>query len=298
MMMSLKNNRYVALIVCFFAYIAAFVVCYLLYPWIDHLDPLLSAALLDAAATVFIFAVSLLFNNSSFYDPYWSVAPVPIVVFWSLNALPGHANPVRQILIISLILIWAIRLTWNWARRWNGFSDEDWRYSGFRSQFGKTYWIISFVGIHFFPTAAVFAGLLPVYAALTSAGSPIGFIDLIAGMITLHAIILETAADEQLRRFTGTNRIPGNFLRSGLWKYSRHPNYLGEVTFWIGLFLFSLASGEFHWWYLAGPVVMVLLFRFISIPMIEKRMKERRKGYQKYISTTSSLILWPPKKSN
>jgi steroid 5-alpha reductase family enzyme len=294
--MVLRGNKYAAMIVCLGAYGAAFILCYWLYPVIRHLDPLLSAALLDLVATVAIFAVSMLFNNSSFYDPYWSVAPVPIVIFWSLGSLPGHANPVRQILIISLITLWAVRLTWNWARRWQGFSDEDWRYAGFRKQFGKAYWLISFAGIHFFPTVIVFAGLLPVYAALTSAPGPIGIIDVIAGMVAIHAIVLETAADEQLRRFTAANKVPGSFLRSGLWKYSRHPNYLGEVTFWIGLFLFSLACSEFRWWYLAGPVSMVLLFRFISIPMIEKRMRESKYGYDEYAGATSSLLLWPPQR--
>lgn len=288
-----NGNRSTAMIVCLVAYVAAFVICYILYPFVSHMDPLLSATVLDVVATVVIFAASLLFNNSSFYDPYWSVAPVPIVIFWSLGSLPGHANPARQTLIIGLILIWAVRLTWNWARRWQGFRDEDWRYAGFRSRFGKAYWIISFAGIHFFPTVIVFAGLLPVYAALTSAPGPIGIFDVIAGMVTIHAIVLETAADEQLRRFSKSNDIPGRFLRSGLWKYSRHPNYLGEVTFWFGLFIFSLACSEFRWWYLAGPVCMVLLFRFISIPMIEKRMVERKKGYSEYVRATSALLLWP-----
>ena len=291
--MTVKGNRSIAMIICLVAYVVAFVICFILYPIVSHLDPLLSAAVLDVVATVAIFGASLLFNNSSFYDPYWSVAPVPIVIFWSLGSLPGNANPVRQILIISLIMIWAVRLTWNWARRWQGFRDEDWRYAGFRSRFGQAYWIISFAGIHFFPTVIVFAGLLPVYAALTSAPDQIGIFDVIAGMITIHAIVLETAADEQLRRFARSNKIPGSFLRSGLWKFSRHPNYLGEVTFWIGMFIFSLACSEFRWWYLAGPVCMVLLFRFISIPMIEKRMVERKKDYREYVRATSSLLLWP-----
>ncbi|HOW25883.1 MAG TPA: DUF1295 domain-containing protein [Bacteroidales bacterium] len=290
------ENRYFALMVCLISYVAAFVVCYFLYPFVKHLNPLQSAALLDAAATVVIFSASVLFNNSSFYDPYWSVAPVPVVIFWSVSSLPVQTNPVRQILIISLVVIWAVRLTWNWARRWQGFRDEDWRYAGFRQQFGKAYWLISFAGIHFFPTVVVFAGLLPVYAALTSAPGPIGIFDVIAGILALHAILLETAADEQLRRFAMANRIPGRFLRSGLWKYSRHPNYLGEVTFWIGLFFFSLECSQFHWWYLAGPVMMVLLFRFISIPMIEKRLHERKYGYNEYAEATSSLLLWPPQK--
>jgi steroid 5-alpha reductase family enzyme len=195
------------------------------------------------------------------------------------------------------VVLWAVRLTWNWVIRWNGFKDEDWRYAGFRRKFGNFYWIISFFGIHFFPTVMVFLGCLSIYPALSGNAGPLSVIDLIAGIVVIHAIVLETAADGQLRRFIRSGPLPGTFLRSGLWKYSRHPNYLGEVTFWVGLFLFSLGSTPFQWWYLAGPVVMILLFRFISVPMIDKRMLERRRGYREYMASTSALILWPSKKS-
>lgn len=291
-MRSRQENKPLALFVCILAYVLAFLLCYFLYPFLKGYHPLLTAFLLDVAATVFIFLVSLLFNNSSFYDPFWSVAPIPILVFWTIGADPEQANSIRQVLILSLVVIWAVRLTGNCILRWTGFRDEDWRYAGFRSQFGKAYWFISFLGIHLFPTLVVFAGLLPLYPALTQAPGPINLWDVIAGIVTLHAIVLETAADEQLRRFIRTNTKSVDFLKTGLWKYSRHPNYLGEVGFWVGLFLFSFTAEKFHWWYASGPVVMILLFRFISVPMIEKRMLKRRKGYDTYMKRTSALLLW------
>lgn len=287
-----QENKPLALLVCTLAYVLAILLCYFLYPLFKGCHPLLTAFLLDVAATVFIFLISFLFNNSSFYDPYWSLAPIPILVFWILGADPEQANGIRQVLILSVVLIWAVRLTGNWIRRWTGFHDEDWRYAGFRSQFGNAYWVISLLGIHLFPTLVVFAGLLPLYPALTQAPGPICLWDVIAGIITLQAIVVETAADEQLRRFIRTNADPSGFLKTGLWKYSRHPNYLGEVGFWIGLFIFSFTAEKFQWWYISGPAVMILLFRFISVPMVERRMLKRRRGYDEYMKRTSALLLW------
>jgi steroid 5-alpha reductase family enzyme len=291
-----KGNKTLALIACGLAYVAALVICFLIYPSVAHLHPLLVAAILDGIATIFIFIISVAFNNSSFYDPYWSVAPIPILYFWVAQSDPGHINPVRQYLILGLVIIWAVRLTWNWGRRWNGFKDEDWRYAGFREKLGNFYWVIGFFGIHFFPTLLVFLGCISVFPALTNASGPISAFDVVAGLITIHAIILETAADQQLRRFIKSNPRPGTFLQSGLWKYSRHPNYLGEVMFWVGLFIFSLGSHPFQWWYMAGPLVMILLFRLISVPMIDKRMSGKKKDYSSYMAATSALLLWPPKK--
>ncbi|HNS18274.1 MAG TPA: DUF1295 domain-containing protein [Bacteroidales bacterium] len=291
-----KRKKIFALIVCAIAYLATLVICYLLTPLVDHLHPLMAAAILDGVATVFIFGFSVAFNNSSFYDPYWSVAPVPVILYWMGRADPGQVNSLRQYLILSLVIIWAVRLTWNWIRRWNGFADEDWRYAGLRKKYGNLYWIVSFFGFHLFPTIIVFLGLVSVYPAITMNPAPITVIDLIAGIMTILAIVLETAADEQLRRFIQSGPTPGSFLQKGLWKHSRHPNYLGEVSFWAGLFMFSLGSHPFQWWYLAGPVAMILLFRFISVPMIDARMSDRKTGYDHYIAKTPAIFPWPPKK--
>ena len=290
------RKKNLALIACAIAYLAALGICYLLYPLVAHLHPLIAAAILDGVATVFIFGISVVFNNSSFYDPYWSVAPVPIILYWIGRTDPGQVNLLRQYLILGLVIIWAVRLTWNWIRRWDGFGDEDWRYAGIREKFRNLYWIISFFGFHLFPTIIVFLGMTSVYPAITMTPAPITVIDLIAGIITIHAVILETAADQQLRRFIKSNPLPGTFLQNGIWKYSRHPNYLGEVSFWVGLFIFSLGSHPFQWWYLAGPVVMILLFRFISVPMIDARMSGRKIDYKIYMAKTSAIFLWPPKK--
>jgi steroid 5-alpha reductase family enzyme len=232
------------------------------------------------------------FNNSSFYDPYWSVAPVPIILVWYIHAGAPDGNPNRQWLIIALVSLWSFRLTLNWVRRWKGLTDEDWRYAGYRSFPRPLYWLISFAGFHLFPTLIVFAGCLSVYPAFCLSPNPIGFYDGIASIICLAGIGTEAIADRQLSLYI-RNQPGKSFLSQGLWKFSRHPNYFGEILFWTGLFAFSLQTKPFTWYTLAGPLGMILMFSLISVPMMDKRMKERKPGYAEYAQRTSALIPWP-----
>jgi steroid 5-alpha reductase family enzyme len=107
--------------------------------------------------------------------------------------------------------------------------------------------------------------------------------------------LLETISDEQLRSFTKSNPPSGSIMSTGLWAFSRHPNYLGEVSFWWGLFFFGLAAKTSYWWTIVGPIAITLLFVFISIPMMEKRQLARRPGYAVHQQKVSPLIPWFPK---
>jgi steroid 5-alpha reductase family enzyme len=290
-------KKSVSLALVLLAYLVTAVAVYLIYPMVKDYHPIMAVAILDIIATFIVFGFSLLVNNSSMYDPYWSVAPIPIVLFWVFIPQAQGADIYRQWLIFSLVFLWGFRLTFNWVRRWQGMKDEDWRYAGFRRQFPQLYWLVSLFGIHLFPTLIVLAGCISLYPALTFIQSPFDILDIIAAAITLSAIYIEYKSDEQLVGFLRSGPVKGTFLTSGLWKFSRHPNYFGEVMFWTGVFLFSARIPYFQWWFLAGPVAIWVLFLFISVPMMDKRMLERKEGYEGYMKSTSGLVPWPPKKS-
>ena len=257
---------------------------------VDH--PLEVALVADLAATLAIFAWSVAYRNSSFYDAYWSVAPIAIAIYW-LAASQG-AVEARQALVLLLVTAWGVRLTWNWARGWQGLAHEDWRYVDLQRKTGRFYWIVSFVGIHVMPTLWVFGGMLGVYAAVCVPGLPLGPVDAVATLVTAGAIALEAAADAQLHRFRAGRPAAGEFLRSGLWAWSRHPNYLGEMGFWWGLWLFGLAAAPQLWWTIVGPAAITLMFRFVSLPMIETRMRERRPAFAEWAARSSLVLLRPP----
>jgi steroid 5-alpha reductase family enzyme len=236
----------------------------------------------DIAATLVVFAASMAAGNSSLYDPYWSVAPPVILLAWT-----GHFGT-RQILVDTLVLIWAVRLTANWARGWRGLGHEDWRYVQIREQRKAPWWLVSLTGIQLMPTLIVFAGLLAVWPAMKD--RPLNGIDVVAVLVTVAAIVVETVADLQLRRFTADPANHGKIADRGLWRISRHPNYLGEIAFWWGLWLFGLAAEPARWWTIAGPILMVALFRLVSVPMMDRRSLARRPAYAEYMRRVPALL--------
>jgi steroid 5-alpha reductase family enzyme len=103
-------------------------------------------------------------------------------------------------------------------------------------------------------------------------------------------------ADEQMRRFART-KAPGAVMDRGLWRYSRHPNYFGEILFWWSLWFFAMAADPAWWWTVIGPVAMVAMFLSASIPLLDERSRARRPAFDDYARRTSALVPWPPKAS-
>jgi steroid 5-alpha reductase family enzyme len=272
-----------------FAYIVAIAVAL----WIaaDTDAPLTALIVADLAATLVIFGCSVGLNNSSVYDPYWSVAPPLMALHWVAYA-SFDAAPLRQAAVTSLVFAWGIRLTYNWARGWPGLHHEDWRYTDLYANSGMSKWTISFLGLHLFPTVIVIVGSLSMMPALAYGSARFNLIDVIACIVTAGAIVVEWVADEQLRAFNRTKQ-PGDIIATGLWALSRHPNYFGEMSFWWGLFLFGFAADPSSWWTVIGPLSMTAMFRWASIPMLDNRSIARRPGYAEHMRKINAVIPWP-----
>lgn len=260
--------------------------------------PLLGRAFVgDLVATAVVFGFSLLRRNHSMYDPYWSVAPPALLVVWLAHpsaCLDGL--PLRQVLVSFAVVAWGARLTWNFLRGWPGLHHEDWRYRNIRARTGAWFPLVSLAGIHLMPTLLVFAGCLSMVQAL-SGDAPLGWLDLVAAVVTFGAIGLEAAADNQLRAFVATRPPPTAILRTGVWAWSRHPNYLGELGFWWGLFLFALAAAPTQWLPAVGPIAMTALFVGISLPLIETRMRARRPNWPRHAAEVPLLVPLPWKRA-
>lgn len=295
----IKNAKYgkgLSLMLVTVCYAIALIAAYLTMPYFESWGPVYAVLAADIVATVVIFLLGYIWHNASLYDPYWSVIPVFIGLYWwSLTGF--DTSELNRVLIMVAVGFWAVRLTLNWARSWPGFIHEDWRYEMLRSKIGSLYPLVNFLGIHLFPTILVFMGMLPAFVVLTGSHDSSMPLDLIAFVISMLAVMIELVADEQLKSFVAQNTVKGATLTTGLWRYSRHPNYFGEVLFWFGLFLFALSAGGWDYlWTGIGALSMFLLFWFISIPMMDERMSERRIKYHERIATTSRFFLWPPKK--
>lgn len=246
----------------------------------------------DAAATVAVFVFSVVFDNSSFYDPYWSVAPM-VIAPWLFVSSASGAPFARKIMVLALVLLWGARLTWNWARGWQGLAHEDWRYVDMRKKSKRAYWLVSFVGIHMMPTLWVYLGCLALLPALATGTRPLGVLDALGLVVTGSAIAIETIADEQLRAFRLSAPRGGSILNRGLWALSRHPNYLGELSFWWGLWLFGLAADPSAYVTALGPLSITVLFVFVSVPMLDRRSVARRPAYADHMARVPGLVPRP-----
>jgi steroid 5-alpha reductase family enzyme len=255
-------------------------------------QPIVIVGLADLAATIVIFIFSMLTNNSSMYDPYWSVAPVPIALFWLARPnSDGFANP-RHVLIFLLLCVWAIRLTANWAIQWRGLSNEDWRYQDIHKQMGSFYWPVSFLGIHLMPTILVFLGSLALWPTLSDHATQLTWLDIVAALVVAGAVLIEGTADFQMRRFRRQAGSAEQVIPPGIWSTSRHPNYFGEVLFWWGLYLFVPLAYTAFWWTIIGPVAILLLFLGVSIPLMERHLLAGHPTYTEYQRRVSAFFPW------
>ena len=193
------NARTRGLLIVGLAYVAAGATAYSTAGAMGSAHPIWTAFVADVAATLVIFA---------FYDAYWSVAPLPIAIYWSEVAGVDGVNDVRRALVFGVIALWGARLTYNWMRGWSGLSHEDWRYVKLRAQSGSLYWLVSLVGLHMMPTLWVFGGLLPVYAAVAVGTEPLGWLDAVATVVGFGAVWIEARADKELVDFRRSNRKP------------------------------------------------------------------------------------------
>lgn len=257
--------------------------------WLDTL-------IADLLATLVVFAFSRAYRNSSFYDAYWSVIPPLLLFYWWSQAGPG-VDELRAVLVATVVVLWAVRLTGNWVYAFPGLHHEDWRYPMLRDRAGKWEFAADLVAIHVIPTLQVFLGMVPVYVAVTRPGEGIAWLAVVAFVVGVAAVTLELVADVQMHRFARVRR-PGEAMDRGLWSWSRHPNYFGEFGFWFALGLFGVAAAPADaWWLMAGAAVMLALFLGASIPMMEERSLQRRPEYQQVIDRVSKFVPRPPKRS-
>lgn len=278
---SLKKNRAASFIAVALVYIFAAAVGIAVYR-VLALDWWLSLLIADVVATVATFAFSLVFKNASVYDPYWSVQPPIILIAFAV----GRELTALGVLLIVAVSYWAIRLTANWAYTFADLNHQDWRYTMLGEKTGAFYPIINFVGIHMVPTLVVYGCILPAVYAVRE-GLDANFASVLFVCLSLGAATLQCIADIEMHKFR-KNRS-GAFIRRGLWKYSRHPNYLGEILMWWGIGLSVVCAAPHAWWLLSGAIANTVLFLAVSIPMADGR-QSRKEGFSEYKKQTRMLL--------
>ncbi len=280
-MKKLKDNAAASFIIVALVYILAAAFAIVLCRSM-RFDFWLNLLIADISATAVVFLFSTLFSNASVYDPYWSVQPAVILIAYAtMRGINAYG-----ILLVICILLWSLRLTANWAYNFGNLNHEDWRYTMLAEKTGAFYPFINLIGIHLVPTLVVYAATLPAVYAVINRGK-VNLLAVLCLLLCIAAVALQAVSDIQMQKYRKHRKTP--FIRTGPWKHSRHPNYLGEILMWWGIGLSVICVFPSKWYLLSGAVLNTLLFIFVSIPMAEKR-QSKKKGYEQYKNETRVLL--------
>jgi steroid 5-alpha reductase family enzyme len=239
-----------------------------------------------------LWIVSVVLKNVSIVDMFWGFGFVLVNTFYFFNTEPTPA----KIILLVLVAVWGLRLSIYLAIR-NIGKPEDFRYQEFRKKYGENrYWWISFFQTFLLQGILMFIISLPLLGVnLYSTSRSLSFLDYLGILIWTIGFIFEAGGDKQLAQFKKNTANKGKVLSTGLWHYTRHPNYFGDSAVWWGFGLFCLSAGSY--WLVAGSVIMTLLIIKVSgVALLEKSLKNQKPLYATYIEKTSSFIPWFPKK--
>lgn len=277
------------------AYVAAALLAVFVWRQLPDAAPWVRSLAAGLGATTVLWLIGVLRGNPSVFDPYWSVAPIAVAAAWAGDPASAAACSARQFLVLSLICAWGLRLTYHWWHTFAGLDHEDWRYTDMRRTSGPLFPLVNLVVIHVLPTLMLLLACAAAYPALVTGTRPFGLLDVIAAGVTLAAIVLEARADRLMRAFRAGPRARGQICEAGPWGWARHPNYLGELGFWWGLYLFSTSADPTAEWPALGPLVITAMLVLYSAPALDRRMAARYPAYRDYMRRVPSLLPQRPR---
>lgn len=251
---------------------------------------------LQAVVIVFIyfflfFLVAQVIRNNSIVDMGWGAGFI-LVALATLFIQGAYME--RNLLIVLLITIWGGRLTYYIVRR-NWGKPEDFRYAKWRREWGR--WLVPRAFLQVFMLQGLLMLIIGYPIILVNANPQPGLniIDYLGLAVWIIGFYFESVSDKQMAEFKKDPANKGHIIKTGLWKYSRHPNYFGEATMWWGIFLLSL-SVPLGWSAIISPLTITLMLLYVSgVPMLEKKYKDNPE-FQEYAKVTSKFFPWFPKK--
>ncbi len=232
--------------------------------------------------------ISLLKKRNDVADVAWGLGFV--ILAWVSFLLSGNSGT-RGLVVNLLVSIWGLRLAWHIYSRNKG-KTEDYRYLSWRKEWGKYFFLRSYLQIYILQGFLLFLIILPVFVIQNNSVASLGWLDFFGVAVWLFGFYFEVVGDGQLAHFIKNPANKGKLMQSGLWAYSRHPNYFGEVALWWGIWLLSLAVPN-GWLTIIGPLTITLLILKVSgIPMLEKKMAENPQfaAYKRRVSVFIPLI--------
>ena len=281
------NKKTKGLLILLFSYIISFIIGLISFKFFENNIPIIWNILIaNVVSTIVIYIIGCIYKTASIYDPYWSIQTV--VIYICLMIYYKTIN-VGNVIFLICILFWAIRLTYNFIHGFNDISYIDWRYKMLKEKTNKLYPIVNLLGIHLVPTLIVYFASIPSFLYVIN-NNDFELINVVGLLIMILATLLELISDYNMIQFKKVRKDKNEIINIGLWKYSRHPNYLGEILFWYGVSLTFILSNVSLWYVIIGAILNTLLFVFISIPMAENHLSSYKENYSDYKQKTRMLL--------
>lgn len=235
------------------------------------------------------FIISLIKKRNDVADIAWGLGFV--MLSWFSFSLSGGS--LRSLLVNSLVTVWGLRLSWhifNRVRR----KPEDSRYQDMRQSW-KHFYLRSYLQVFLLQGILLLLISLPVLLINFSKSDTLDIFVLFGSLLWITGFVFESVSDQQLKTFLSNSDNRGKIMDRGLWQYSRHPNYFGEVTQWWGIYLIAI-SIPLSLFVIIGPLTITYLILFVSgVPLLEKKYAGRP-DFEEYKRRTSVFIPLPPKK--
>jgi steroid 5-alpha reductase family enzyme len=254
-----------------------------------------ASTLLLISVIIFFFVtgfylLALQIKNNTVADIAWGIGI--IVIAYATLFIHG-TNSARQLLVTMLVLFWGVRLAAYIFIRSRG-KNEDFRYKEWREKWGKSWKIKSYLQVFLLQGALMILVSFPVIFVNTYSTSSLGLFDRVGVFMWIIGFYFEAVGDYQLIRFKQNKKNEGKIMTTGLWKYTRHPNYFGESLMWWGIYAIALSNFN-AWWTIVGPLFITYsLLKVSGVTLLEKKY-QNNKSYQEYQKNTSSFIPWFPK---
>lgn len=245
-----------------------------------------NAALVGGLMTL-LWVFSVIRRDASIVDPWWSMGFLLVAA----NTAARTGLTAGKALLLVLVGLWAVRLWLHLLLRSRG-RPEDPRYAGFRQRFGPArYWWVSFFQVFLLQGCLLLLISAPLQlAAAAAVPDPVTLADLVGLAAFTVGLAIEAVADRQLQAFRNDPSKKGKVLDTGLWGWSRHPNYFGEALLWWGLWACSLDQ-PFGWATVLSPLLLTfLLLRVSGVTMLDAHMRATRPGYDAYLKRTPGFI--------
>jgi len=264
------------------------------------MDPLILVIIIAGVVCAFVWITSLVTGDHSWVDRLWSI--VPVIYVWVFTASADFADA-RLTIMALLVTLWGARLTFNFARKGGYTGTEDYRWPILRSRMKR--WQFELFNLFFivlYQNAILVLITLPALTAYQHRSTPLGVWDVAVAVLFVALLAGETIADQQQWNFHALKKANGpdyrpRFATTGLWRFSRHPNFFFEQAQWWAFFLFgAIAAGSLLQWTALGALLLTLLFVGSTI-FTESITRSKYPEYADYQAVTSAIVPWPPRRT-